>query len=276
MGIQKKPNWSKLMCSACLVLLFFFFSSVLCAAISLHSLKSCNKHENKLLKWQRLRSSKGVHRSVHNRYRTKREGEIETEKRIRDTARVIECAGCSGSGRVHSVRGRSCSCSCWLRWLPWPQPQAPPYHLCLSHLKGWLLAPLLSPFVLLTNVAALHGEICKVSLHYVYKQRHKILKVTFTTYFCHNISIWHVQMIHFKFTAVGMKQMWDLTNIIDLIALKTIGWKQNLKLIELDNKNVVLPLKLFRKLMNFATSTLSLTMFTCAQGLKWTPSAKCE
>lgn len=44
-------------------------------------------------------------------------------------------------------------------------------------------------------------------------------------------------MIHFKFTAVGMKQMWDLTNNIYLIALKTIGWEQNLKLIELDNKN---------------------------------------
>lgn len=41
--------------------------SVLCAAISLHSLKSCNKHEHKPLKRQRLRSSKGVHRSVHNR-----------------------------------------------------------------------------------------------------------------------------------------------------------------------------------------------------------------
>lgn len=34
-------------------------------------------------------------------------------------------------------------------------------------------------------------------------------------------------MIHFKFTAVGMKQMWDLTNIINLIALdenKTWSW----------------------------------------------------
>lgn len=36
-----------------------------------------------------------------------------------------------------------------------PLPLVPPYHLCLPHLKGWLLPLLLSPFVLLTNVAAL-------------------------------------------------------------------------------------------------------------------------
>lgn len=38
-----------------------------------------------------------------------------------------------------------------------PLPLVPPYHLCLPHLKGWLLPLLLSPFVLLTNVAALEG-----------------------------------------------------------------------------------------------------------------------
>lgn len=38
-----------------------------------------------------------------------------------------------------------------------PLPLVPPYHLCLPHLKGWLLPLLISPFVLLTNVAALEG-----------------------------------------------------------------------------------------------------------------------
>lgn len=39
-----------------------------------------------------------------------------------------------------------------------PLPLVPPYHLCLPHLKGWFLPLLLSPFVFLTNVAALEGN----------------------------------------------------------------------------------------------------------------------
>lgn len=39
-----------------------------------------------------------------------------------------------------------------------PIPRFPPYHLSLPHLKGWLLPILFSPFVFLTNVAALHGD----------------------------------------------------------------------------------------------------------------------
>lgn len=190
-----KPNWSKLWCVQHVLFCFFvlfFVSSVLCAAISLHSLKSCNKHKDKLLKRQTQNPAKECTDQSTTGIKRKEKERQRRAERMRGTVRDIECAGCSGSGCVHSVRGRSCSCSCWLRWLPWPQPQAPPYHLCLSHLKGWLLAPLLSLFVLLTNVAALNREICKVSSHYIYKQRHKSLKVRFMTYFCHNISVWHI------------------------------------------------------------------------------------
>lgn len=58
-------------------------------------------------------------------------------------------------GVVHCVVGGRCG----LRRLPRvPIPWFPPYHLCLPHLKGWLLPILFSPFVFLTNVAALHGD----------------------------------------------------------------------------------------------------------------------
>ena len=48
--------------------------------------------------------------------------------------------------------------SCLSADSPVPLPLVPPYHLCLSHLKGCLVPFLFSPFVLLTNVAALQGD----------------------------------------------------------------------------------------------------------------------
>lgn len=157
----------------------------------------------------------------------------------------MECAGCSGSGRVHSVRGRSCSSSCWLRWLPWPQPQAPPYHLCLSHLKGWLLAPLLSPFVLLTNVAALQGEICKVSLHSL-----KVYKQNLQSYVYHLLLPWYQHMtctddpLQVYCSREETNVRLDKYHRFD--CTETIGWEHNWKWIEQKMKllsSVELPLK---------------------------------
>lgn len=59
-----------------------------------------------------------------------------------------------------------CVGSCFSADSPVSLPLVPPYHLCLSHLKGWLVPLLFSPFVLLTNVAALKGDDTKSGTEY--------------------------------------------------------------------------------------------------------------
>ena len=66
---------------------------------------------------------------------------------------AVKVGGCAECDDVVSrVR------SCFAADSPVSLPLVPPYHLCLSHLKGWLFPLLFSPFVLLTNVAALKGR----------------------------------------------------------------------------------------------------------------------
>lgn len=99
-------------------------------------------------------------------------------------------------------------------------PLVPPYHLCLSHLKGWLLPLLLSPFVFLTNVAALEGEEMNWSENkYNFTWSHFVLKVKFDhccrwqliqkSHLCHNISIRHIEMVNVQFSAMK----WNKTQI---------------------------------------------------------------
>lgn len=154
-----------------------------------------------------------MHRSVHPSRKRK-----QLAKSERSVVVGGDSGGCGGlcrvscPGVVHCVGGGEGSCN-HRRLLPTrvPIPRFPPYHLCLPHLKGWFLPILFSPFVFLTNVAALHGdEEGRKSERIMQCCSNRCLIVCVTqlstsklhgpskrwSYLCHNISIRHVQMVH--------------------------------------------------------------------------------
>lgn len=154
-----------------------------------------------------------MHRSVHPSRKRKQLAKSERSVVVGgDSGGAGGCAECHVLVWFTAWVGGAGGCNL-RRLLPTrvPIPRFPPYHLCLPHLKGWFLPILFSPFVFLTNVAALHGdEERRKSERIMQCGSNRCLIVCVTqlstsklhgpskrwSYLCHNISIRHVQMVH--------------------------------------------------------------------------------
>ena len=100
---------------------------------------------------------------------------VKERERQREVDRGRVCvSGAGGSVLGALVVFPHCRGGAWSLRPPVPCPWFPPYHLCLSHLKGRLLPLLTLPFVLLTNVAALEGEKQKLLIEENRKEKNKM------------------------------------------------------------------------------------------------------